>query len=152
LEVATMPNLSFSLLLIPALALAALAGSPPAAAPAQRVSPALEAASCTDAPAPRARREVEGCTEQPAPADLRSKLFHQLRYHSTFPATGPALLSGFRASGELTATELAWVADRLPRDELPSGAATLARLFPEAPATVIARLEQPARVTTLATR
>jgi hypothetical protein len=130
LEDTTMPTLS--LLLIPALALIALAGGGPLDASGQPVTgpAAPEAAACVEAPAPTPRREVEGCTEAPAPAELRAKVFHHLRYHSTFPATGPALAAGFRATAELTPAELAWVADRLPRGELPSAAATLSRLFP----------------------
>jgi hypothetical protein len=135
-----MLNATYSLLLIPALAVVALLGSPPLAATGH--TRAGEAADCVEAPAPR-KAEIETCSEPPASPELRAKLFHHLRYHGAFPTTGPALLASFRATAELTAAELAWVADRLPPGELPSAAATLSRLLPGAPATVAARLARP---------
>jgi hypothetical protein len=129
----------------------AAAGRAPAAS-APEVAP--DAASCTEAPkpAPRRQREVEGCTESPPPPQLRSKLFHQLRYHSSFPATRAQLLAAFSATSELTAAELAWVTDHLPAATFTSAAATLTRLYPEAPAHLVARLAGTPALATVATR
>ena len=109
--------------------------------------------TCAETPAPAPRRqEAEGCTESPPPPQLRSKLFHQLRYHSSFPATRAQLLAAFRATSELTAAELAWVTDHLPVATFTSAAATLARLYPDAPTHLLARLAGAPALAAVATR
>jgi hypothetical protein len=131
----------------------ALASAPRTAGPDRSLVPpaAIAADTCTatPTPAPRRRVEPEGCTETPPPPNMRSKLFHQLRYHSQFPASRAELVASFRSTSELTAEELAWLADRLPPGVLTSAAGTLSRLFPDAPAHLLARL---APLATLATR
>jgi hypothetical protein len=125
---------------------AAAPGRSPAAAPAGTIPAAAPAATCSEpppapVPARRPHREPEGCTETPAPPHLRSKVFHQLAYHAHFPAPARDLLATFRATAELDPAELAWVGDRLPAaGVLPSAAAALSRLFPDAPAHLLARL------------
>jgi hypothetical protein len=136
-----MANPTVSLMLLPALALTAGLATSNLGAP----TPARAAstpATCTDAPAPRAA--VDGCTDAPPappPPQLRSKLFHQLRYHTRFPASRAELLATFRATAELSQPEIAWIRDHLPPGRLPTASSALARLFPNSPAHLLARLD-----------
>jgi hypothetical protein len=92
-------------------------------------------------PAQLGQREDEGCAEPAAPADLQSKLFHQLRYHQSFPATRAQLLAGLRATAELDAAETAWIAARLPALPLHTAKDAMLILFPAAPIAGLALLD-----------
>jgi hypothetical protein len=89
-----------------------------------------------------------GCSEAPAaaparPATLtRGRLFHQIRYHLALPASRPLILESLAGTAELSREEAAWIASALPRRTFTSGAELLVTLFPETPATVLARLAQ----------
>ena len=107
------------------------------------------AGSCqTAAPAPvvsRPRPQLEGCREAPAapaPAGARSKLFHHLRYHQSFPASRQAVLDAMRASGEATGPEVAWLEGQLAPGSYASGAEVMRAVFPVAPAYVVVALQQ----------
>jgi len=104
--------------------------------------------SCTaPAPAPVARRprpELEGCSETPAapaPAAARSKLFHHLRYHQSYPASRLAVLNAMRATGEATTSELSWLEGNLAPGSYGSGAEVMRAVFPVAPAYVVLALQ-----------
>jgi hypothetical protein len=95
--------------------------------------------------APRPRPELEGCREAaaaPAPAGARSKLFHHLRYHQSFPASRGSVLNAMRASGEAGAAELAWLEGQLAPGSYASGAEVMRAVFPVAPAYVVLALQQ----------
>ena len=95
--------------------------------------------------APRPRPELEGCSEAPAapaPAAARSKLFHHLRYHQSFPASRQAVLNAMRAAGEATTAELAWLEGQLAPGSYESGAEVMRAVFPVAPAYVVLALQQ----------
>jgi hypothetical protein len=95
--------------------------------------------------APRARLGLDGCRETPAapaPAAARSKLFHHLRYHQSFPASRQAVLNAMRTSGEATGAELAWLAGQLAPGSYTSGAEVMRAVFPVAPAYVVLALQQ----------
>jgi hypothetical protein len=100
--------------------------------------------TCQATPAPAAVA-AEGCSdraEAPMPPQVRSKMFHQLRDHQSFPAGRAAVLESARASLEMTATELAWLAAHLPGRTTYTGPAEVMRaLFPTTEAAVLARLE-----------
>jgi hypothetical protein len=137
-----MANPTVSLMLLPALALTAGLATSNLGSPTPARAAAAAPATCTDAPAPRAA--VDGCTDAPPappPPQLRSKLFHQLRYHTRFPASRAELLATFRATAELSQPEIAWIRDHLPPGRLATPASTLAGLFPDAPAHLLARLD-----------
>jgi hypothetical protein len=95
--------------------------------------------------APRPRPELEGCRETaaaPAPAGARSKLFHHLRYHQSFPASRQAVLNAMRTSGEATTAELGWLEGQLAAGSYASGAEVMRAVFPVAPAYVVLALQQ----------
>jgi hypothetical protein len=109
-----------------------------------------EALSCSAEPvAPVADA---GCSETPVaaparPASLtRGRLFHQIRYHLTLPASRPRILESLAATAELSEAEAAWIASALPRRNFNSGAEVLSALFPDTPADVLARVDRVAVV------
>lgn len=78
----------------------------------------------------------------PAPAAARSKLFHHLRYHQSFPASRQAVLNAMHTSGEATSAELGWLEGQLPPGSYASGAEVMRAVFPVAPAYVVLALQQ----------
>jgi hypothetical protein len=106
-----------------------------------------EALSCSLEPV--AVNADAGCTEAPVaaparPASLtRGRLFHQIRYHLTLPASRPRILDSLAATAELSEAEAAWIASALPRRNFSSGAEVLRALFPDTPAEVLARVDRP---------
>jgi hypothetical protein len=91
---------------------------------------------------------AEAATTPPLrPATLtRGRLFHQIRYHLSLPASRPRILDTLAATAELNDAEAAWIATTLPRRTFATGAEVLAALFPDAPADVLARVERPSTV------
>ena len=117
-----------------------------------RACTALEAASLVNtAPAFERkaavrRPEAGGCSEAaPAPASapprMRSKMFHQLRYHQSFPTHRAALIDRAALAAELTAEELTWLRRHLESPHYPNARAVFLALFPGADVDVLVRLE-----------
>jgi hypothetical protein len=107
---------------------------------------ALGVCSAAPKPARLARVVDEGCTEATAPAGLEAKLFHQLRYHQSFPASRAEVLTRLAGAAELDAAESAWIAERLPALRFRAGADVMLALFPDAPTAALARLATPTTV------
>jgi hypothetical protein len=112
---------------------------------------AAQALSCSAEPVVVASADA-GCFEAAAvgparPVSLtRGRLFHQIRYHLSLPASRPRILDSLDATAELSADEAAWIAAALPRRTFTSGADVLRTLFPDTPAEVLARVDRPAIV------
>jgi hypothetical protein len=103
------------------------------------------ALSCSAEPPPVL--EEGGCGEAAPvapvrPASLsRGRVFHQIRYHLSLPASRPRILDSLAATAELAPDEAVWIAAALPRRTFASGAEVLVALFPDAPAEVLARVD-----------
>ena len=127
----TLKALTFSSILGATLAI----GPAPSAGQTCQATPA-------PAPAPVAAQGCSDRAEAPMPPQVRSKMFHQLRDHQSFPAGRAAVLESARASLEMTDAELAWLAAHLPGRTTYGGPAEVMRaLFPTTDAAVLARLE-----------
>jgi hypothetical protein len=101
------------------------------------------ALACTVDPAPRPRIEDEGCRDIPPPSEARHKLFHQLRYHQSFPISAAGLRDALRGSLELDADEMTWISARLPSRAFTSGAEVFRAVLPDAPRETLARVAAP---------
>jgi hypothetical protein len=120
-----------------ALALALTASCAPANS--RPVSAPAPVAGCFE-PVRPARFE-DGCSEGTATPPLaRSKMFHHLRYHQSFPVAKSALLASLAHSAEISAEEARWIAAGLTDRVFSSGADVLGNLFPSAPAAALAQL------------